>query len=192
MIPQSAWSVPALSACCSTFRCRMLGATNTPNASLAQRLNDNKGSARVDAQTTRFGTLSAYYFLDEYNLNNPYPTQQGGANVPGFNALSNGRSQLVNLSDIKTFGPNLVNEFRISYMRDFNNLGQQQGGVGVSLASQGFTVGQSGILPGDPKTEGVESIVFNKINFGTSPFSLVQTDNNYQVAGQFFQGHGTS
>ena len=70
-------------------------------------------------------------------------------------------------------------------MRDFNNLGQQQGGVGVSLASQGFTVGQSGILPGDPKTEGVESIVFNKINFGTSPFSLVQTDNNYQLQDSF-------
>jgi hypothetical protein len=66
-------------------------------------------------------------------------------------------------------------------MRDFNNLGQQQGGVGPSLASQGFAEGPAGILPGDPKTEGVESIVFNKINFGTSPFSLVQTDGNYQV-----------
>ena len=135
----------------------------------------------MDAQTTRFGTLSAYYFIDNYNLNNPYPTQQGGANVPGFNALSNGRSQLASLSDTKTFGPTLVNEFQLSYMRDFNNLGQQQGGVGTSLASQGFTVGPAGILPGNPETEGVESIVFNKINFGTSPFSLVQTDGNYQV-----------
>jgi hypothetical protein len=42
-------------------------------------------------------------------------------------------------------------------------------------------VGPSGIAVGDPKTEGIESIVLNKINFGTSPFSLVQTDNNYQI-----------
>ena len=95
---------------------------------------------------------------------------------------------MANLSDAKTFGPTLVNEFRLSYMRDFNNLGQQQGGVGPSLASQGFTVGPAGILPGDPKTEGIESIVFNKINFGTNPFALVQTNGNYQIAGQPVQG----
>ncbi len=189
VIPQSAWSVPA-QRLLQYIPLPNVGSNEYSNASQAQRLNDNKGSARVDAQTTRFGTLSAYYFFDEYNLNNPYPTQQGGANVPGFNALSNGRAQLVNLSDIMTFGTNLVNEFRLSYMRDFNNLGQQQGGVGVSLASQGFTVGQSGILPGDPKTEGVESIVFNKINFGTSPFSLVQTDNNYQLQDNFSKSMG--
>lgn len=135
--------------------------------------------------------MSAYYFLDAYNLNNPYPTDQGGANVPGFNALSNGRAQLIDLSDTKTFGATSVNEFRLSYMRDFNNLGQQQGGVGPSLPSQGFTVGQSGILPGDPKTEGIESVVFNKINFGTNPFSLVQIDANYQLQDDFSKVMGT-
>ena len=91
VIPQSVWSVPAQ---------RLLQYIPTPdigtyeysNASLAQRLRDGKGSARVDAQANRWGAISAYYFLDDYNLNNPYPTQQGGANVPGFNALSNGRS----------------------------------------------------------------------------------------------------
>jgi len=180
VIPQRAWSAPAQHLL-QYIPLPNVGTSEYSNASLAQRLNDGKGSVRADAQTARFGTLSAYYFIDDYNLNNPYPTQQGGANVPGFNALSNGRSQLVNFSDTKTFGPTLVNELRISYMRDFNNLGQQQGGVGTSLESQGFTVGPTGIVPGDPKTEGVESILFNKINFGTSPFSLVQTDGNYQV-----------
>jgi hypothetical protein len=169
-----------------------VGTSEYSNASLAQRLNDGKGSARVYAQTARFGTLAAYYFIDSYNLNNPYPTQQGGASVPGFNALSNGRSQLASLSDTKTFGSTFVNEFRLSYMRDFNSLGQQQGGVGTSLASQGFTVGPAGIVLGDPKTEGVESVVFNKINFGTSPFSLVQTNGRLSSAGQPVQGDGNS
>ena len=179
VIPQSAWSVPAQHLL-QYIPQPNVGSNEFSEASVAQRLNDDKGSARMDANT-RFGNLSAYYFIDNYNLNNPYPTAQGGANVPGFNALSNGRAQLVDLGDTKTFGTTLVNEFRLSYMRDFNNLGQPQGGVGVSLASQGFTVGQAGILPGNPSTEGVESIVFNKINFGTNPFSLVQTDGNYQL-----------
>ncbi len=180
VIPQSAWSAPAQNLL-QYIPLPNAGTNAYSNASLAQRLNDGKGSTRVDAQTTRFGTLSGYYFIDSYNLNNPYPTQQGGANVPGFNALSNGRAQLASLSDTKTFGPTLVNEFRVSYMRDFNNLGQQVGGVGPSLASQGFTVGTAGIVPGDPKTEGIESIVFNKINFGANPFSLVQTNGSYQA-----------
>lgn len=179
VIPQSAWSLPAQHLL-QYIPLPNVGSNEFSDASVAQRLEDDKGSARVDANT-RLGNVSAYYFIDDYNLNNPYPTAQGGANVPGFNALSNGQSQLADLSDTKAFGTTLVNEFRLSYMRDFNNLGQQQGGVGVSLASQGFTVGPSGILPGNPATEGVESIVFNKINFGTSPFSLVQTDGNYEL-----------
>lgn len=190
IIPQSVWSAPAQHLL-QYIPLPNVGTSEYSNASLAQRLNDGKGSVRVDAQTAHLGALAAYYFLDNYNLNNPYPTSQGGANVPGFNALSNGRSQLASLSDTKTFGPTLVNEFRLSYMRDFNNLGQQQGGVGTSLASQGFTVGQAGIVPGDPATEGVESTVFNKINFGTSPFSLVQTNGSYQAQDSLSKVMGT-
>jgi len=179
VIPQTVWSAPAKQLLQYIPQAN-IGANEFSDASLSQRLQDDKGSARFDANT-RAGTFSAYYFIDTYNLNSPYPTAQGGADVPGFNALSNGRAQLLDMSDAKTFGTTLVNEFRASYMRDFNNLGQPQGGVGVSLASQGFTVGQAGILPGNPKTEGVESIVFNKLAFGTTPFSLVQTDSNYQL-----------
>lgn len=180
VIPQRAWSVPA-QRLLQYIPAPNVGLNEYSNASLSQRLNDGKGSTRIDATTKRFGTIAAYYFIDSYNLNNPYPSQEGGANVPGFNALSNGRAQLASLSATKTFGPSIVNEFQLSYMRDFNNLGQQQGGVGQSLASQGFTVGQNGIVPGNPAVEGVESIVFNKINFGTSPFSLQQTNGNYQA-----------
>jgi hypothetical protein len=190
VIPQRAWSAPAQNLL-QYIPSPNVGASEYSNASLAQRLDDGKGSVRVDGQTTRFGAMAAYYFIDSYNLDNPYPTAQGGANVPGFNALSNGRAQLASFSDTKTFGPTLVNEFQLSYMRDFNNLGRQQGGVGTSLASQGFTVGTSGIVPGNPQTEGVESIVFNKIDFGTSPFALVQTDGNYQAQDSLSKVMGT-
>jgi hypothetical protein len=190
VIPQRAWSAPAQNLL-QYIPLPNIGTSEYSNAALAQRLNDGKGSVRVDGQTTRFGALAAYYFIDNYNLNNPYPSAQGGANVPGFNALSNGQAQLASFSDTKTFGPTLVNEFQLSYMRDFNNLGQQQGGVGPSLSSQGFSVGQNGIVVGDPKTEGVESIVFNKINFGANPFSLVQTNGSYQAQDNVSKVMGT-
>lgn len=183
VIPQSAWSLPAQHLL-QYIPQPNVGSGEFSTAALAERLNDNKSSIRLDANT-RFGTLTAYYTIDDYNLNNPYPTQQGGANVPGFNALSNGRAQFIDLGDTKAFGTNMVNEFRFSYLRDNNDLGQQQGSVGVSLASQGFTVGGEGIVPGSPSFEGVESILFNKISFGTSPFSLLQTDNNYQWQDNF-------
>ena len=50
----------------------------------------------------RFGLISGYYYFDDYTLNNPYPIGQGGANVPGFNALNLGRGQLATLAQTKT------------------------------------------------------------------------------------------
>jgi len=195
-IPQNKWSVPAQSLL-QYIPQPNVGTNEFSTASLAERLNDIKGSVRLDANT-RYGNLAAYYTIDNYNLNNPYPLQQGGANVPAFNgesytpfnALSNGQAQLIDLSDSKTLGTNAVNEFRFSYMRDNNDLGRQQGGVGVGLASQGFTIGGEGIVPGAPSVEGVESIVFNKITFGTSPFSLLQTNNSYQYQDNFSKVFG--
>ena len=102
-------------------------------------------------------------------MNNPYPTGQGGASVPGFNALTLGRAQVITSGDTKTFGPYAVNEVRLSYMRDSNNVGQPAGGVGPSLASQGFVtgVGTPGIVPLAPSIEGVENIIFNSFVMGT-------------------------
>lgn len=187
VIPQRAFSTAAQ---------RLLQFIPTPNvgsstfstAALAQTNLDNKGSARVDADT-RYGRLSAYYAIDLYHLNNPYPTAQGGANVPfvsngrlvPFNALSDGKSQLINLSDTKSFGNTMVNEARISYMRNTNNLGQAQGGVGVSLADQGI----QGIIPGFSKFQGVENLVFNNFSVGATPFALLQVNQLFQVADTF-------
>ena len=109
-------------------------------SSYNQTLQDDKGAYRLDG-TTRWGMLSAYYFLDGWSQNNPYPVAQGGANVPGFNALNSGRAQLLALGDTKTLGSTAVNEFHFSFMRDATDLGQPVGGVGTSLASQGFVVG---------------------------------------------------
>jgi len=144
-------------------------------------LRDDKGSLRIDADAGKWGLISFYDFFDDYHLNNPYPTGQGGATVPGFAGLNLGRSQLVSAGDTKTFGPTMVNEFRVSFMRDANNVGKPAGGVGPSLASQGFVTGVAtpGIVPLDPAVEGVENAIFNQFVMGVPITNLAQFNNTY-------------
>ena len=56
-------------------------------------------------------------FLTIIYVNNPFPSGQGGATIPGFNGLNHGRAQLISLGDTKTFGTATVNEAHFSFMR---------------------------------------------------------------------------
>ena len=80
----------------------------------------------------------------------------------------------------KTFGATAVNEFRLSYMRDSNNVGQPAGGVGPSLASQGFVtgIGTPGIVPLAPSIEGIENVIFNSFVMGTPITNLKQCEQH--------------
>ena len=55
-------------------------------------------------------------------------------------------------------------------MRDSNNVGQPAGGVGPSLASQGFVtgVGTPGIVPLAPQIEGVENVDLQFLRHGNA------------------------
>ncbi len=190
-IPKSAWSAPA------TNLLKYIPTPNNSNGTFStsafnETLRDDKGAYRLDANT-RWGLLSAYYFLDDWSQNNPYPVAQGGANVPGFNALYTGRSQLLTLADTKTLGATGVNEFRLSYLRDANDLGKAVGGVGVSVASQGFEVGPGtlGIVPLSPRTEGVESVGFNGFTIGSNTNELKQVGDTFQWLDNYSKAVGT-
>ena len=178
VIPQRAWSAPAQHLL-QYIPSSNAGPTDFATGAYGQILRDDKGSLRFDANAGNWGALAAYYFFDDYSLNNPYPTGQGGASVPGFNALNLGRSQLVNLGDAKSFGATTINEFRASFMRSSNNVGQPNGGVGPSLASQGFVtgVGTPGIVPLARSIEGIENVIFNSFVMGTPITNLKQANN---------------
>ncbi len=179
-IPSKAWSGPA------QHLLQYIPAPNQPenffsSSGYRQSLRDDKGALRLDANTN-WGLITAYYFLDDYSLNNPYPVAQGGASVPGFNALYLGRAQLFSLGDEKTLSSTEVNEAHFSYMRAYNDLGKPQGGLGVSLESQGFVTssGTPTIIPLAPQNEGVESLVFNDFSAGTNTNELKQANNIVQ------------
>jgi hypothetical protein len=173
-IPQTIWSAPAR---------YLLASIPEPNAgtavfetaNAAETLGDNKGALRGDWSHGKIA-LTGYYFLDNYSLDNPYPTGTGGANVPGFDATSNGRAQLVSLEHTMTFGASMLNEAHLSYMRNANAVGQPRGGVGPTLAAQGF----SNLVPLKPSTEGIENLAFNDFTAGVDTTALVQSENIYE------------
>src|SRR5208337_5391330 len=125
VIPQKAWSNPA-KALLQYVPQPNQGDANFSTSRYNQLLRDNEGALRVDANTD-WGALAAYYSLDDFFQDNPYPTGQGGANVPGFNATSLGRAQLFSLGITKALSPNTLNEFHFSYMRFANRVGQPVG-----------------------------------------------------------------
>jgi Carboxypeptidase regulatory-like domain/TonB dependent receptor len=189
VIPQSAWSVPAqrmLQYIPAPNTVNSLGQAAFTTSAYNQVLRDDKGAVRLDANT-HFGLLSAYYFIDDFDLNNPYPIAQSGASVPGFSALTTGRAQLLSLGDTKTFNATAFNELHLSYTRDYTNLGQPIGGLGVSLVSQGFVNadGSPSIVALDPKGQGVENLNFNAYSTGTAANQLTQANNTYEITDTF-------
>jgi Carboxypeptidase regulatory-like domain len=185
VIPQAAFALPAT---------RLMRYIPVPNLGTSQfssgaekrRINDGKGSARIDWNTAKYGNSAFYYFLDKYDLDDPYPSGLGGATVPGpngaFNALSNGLDQLFVASNTKTFGSTTVNEAHFSVTRLNNTIGKPKGGVGVSLADQGISSGPQGIQQGFPQFAGVETLYFNSFAVGTNPFYLEQVNNTFDVS----------
>jgi hypothetical protein len=171
IIPVSAWSAPATNLL-KYIPAPNIGSNLFSTSAYPETVRDDKGSARIDANS-RFGQIYGYYFVDNYRLDNPYPGGQGGASIPGFDALSVGQAQLLTIGDTKTIGATTVNEFHAGFIRNANNIGQPKGGLGVSLQSQGFT----GIVVQAPKLEGVENIVFPSFVMGV-PITNVDQWNN--------------
>jgi hypothetical protein len=197
VFPRAAWSAPAQHLL-QYIPKPNIDPANFSTGAESETVRDDKGSVRLDTGTTGWGQLSAYYFYDNYYVNNPYPTGQGGASVPGFNGLNIGTAQLLNLGDVKTIGAASVNEFHVSFMRSYNNVGQPAAGVGIPLACQGFTTAVdetqkcpgskfnlTGIYPLAPAIEGIENLIFNSFVVGTPITNLTQVNDTYTASDAF-------
>jgi hypothetical protein len=183
--PQSAFAAPATAVLKYIPQPNQANGSTFSTSAFNQILRDDKFGIRVDG-ATRFGDLSVYYFFDDYSLNAPYPSQ--GATVPGFAAPTTGRAQLINLSDTKALsGGTAFNEFRISYLRNFNSSTTPQGGVGPTLSSLGFT----GIVPLAPQLQGIPAITFNEFTMGVPNTWLTQANTTSQLLDNFSKVSGT-
>jgi hypothetical protein len=178
IIPQTAWSAPAKNLL-QYIPQPNTGPSQFATSAFDQTVRDDKGGIRIDANT-RLGQVFGYYFIDDYNLDNPYPGSVAGASIPGFDALTIGRAQLFSFGDTKVFGTNTVNEFHLGYLRNANVIGQPKGGLGVSMSSQGFASGTSrgsGIFVQAPQFEGVENITFPTFVMGVPITNMTQINN---------------
>jgi len=180
IIPQRAWSAPGKNLL-QYIPSPNVSASQYSTSAFAQTVLDNKGSVRIDGNS-RLGQISAYYFIDDYNLDNPYPGSVGGASIPGFDALYVGRAQLLSLGDNKLIGSNTVNELHAGYLRNANIIGQPKGSLGVSLTSQGFSTGPDGIYVQAPQFEGVENITFPTFVMGVPITNGTQINNTYYLS----------
>jgi hypothetical protein len=190
-IPQNAWSPPAKNLL-QYIPSPNVGSSQYSTSAFSQTVRDDKGSVRIDGNT-RLGQLSGYYFIDDYRLDNPYPGSVAGASIPGFDALFIGRAQLLSLSDTKVIGAHTVNEFHAGYLLNRNIIGQPHGGLGVSLASQGFTTGAGtpGIFVQAPQFEGVENITFPTFVMGVPITNLTQVNKTYYLSDGFSMSVGS-
>jgi len=183
VIPQRAWSSPAQKLL-SRVPSPNVGDNELSTGAFAQTVRDDKGSLRIDGNTKLLGLLTGYYFVDDYTLDNPYPGQQGGANVPGFDAQTIGRAQLFTLSSGKTFGRNTVNDFHVSLTHNANNVGVPHGGTDLKVAQQGFVTGPGtpGIVVLAPQFDGVENLVFNTFTMGVTITGVNQTGDTLHLS----------
>jgi hypothetical protein len=181
-IPQSAWSAPG-KYLLQHIPSPNVGTNQFSSSPYSETVRDDKGSGRVDGNS-RLGQLSGYYFVDDYRLDNPFPGSVAGASIPGFDALYIGRAQLISVGDTKVIGANTVNELHLGYLRNANIIGQPKGGLGFSLASQGFTtgVGTSGIVVLAPQFEGVENVTFPTFVMGVPITNEIQINNTYYLS----------
>ena len=130
----------------------------------ASRLQDDKGSGRLDANTG-IGMVSGYYYYDQYYSSSLNPT------APLFGGGSTVASDVVNLAVTKSFGSSAVNEARVAYTRRniFNHpTGGEPHGLNF-LASLGFPVPATtlGPYPVQPAWATVPQLGFNDFSVGS-------------------------
>jgi len=96
---------------------------NTPDgffqAAPVSRERTDQFTVKFDHRLSDKQNFSAYYYFNDTNLFDPFSRfQAGGANVPGFGALTEERFQQWNLSHTWTLTNTLVNEARMTYFRE--------------------------------------------------------------------------
>lgn len=140
-------------------------------------LQDDKAGFRLDSNS-HIGTLSFYYFVDDYSLVNPF----AGGTFGKFGGATNGMAQLFTVGHTKTFGTSRVNELQISYMRN-SSFANRPTGPAVNLGSLGFTTGCNtlGLCPQSSSFDTLPPITFNNFTIGGPAGQESLRENTYQV-----------
>jgi len=190
VIPQSAWSAPAINILPYIPVGNLDPAAGTyADNSQKTRLVDDKIGERVDFINQKTGNWSFYYHFDDSNVFSALPE----ASVPGFPSLTNSRAQQFVVSNTKTFGPTAVNEARFSFFRTALHKDDPKGSF-ASLSSLGFVTGPGtlGIIPSTTPgyPEYTPQIYFNNFFIGVPTLNTFQPNNTFMVTDGFSKAMG--
>ena len=186
-IPQAAWSPVAVKTL--QFIPTPTGNSGgTPNFSTtAEKLNlrDEKFGLKVDLNTAHLGNWSAYYHFDDANFLNPFPAPDF-SNSPGFSAATLSRAQQIQLSNTALLNTTTVNEVRFNYTRFAFLKNKPVGGLG-KITDFGYVEGGLGVIPTNPKYEGVATTTLSStgVRFGLPDGVTGQYNNTYQITDNF-------
>jgi Carboxypeptidase regulatory-like domain/TonB dependent receptor len=138
--------------------------------------DQNQFTVRLDHKINDRQNLSVYYYFTDETIHSPfYNFQASGANVPGYGTLVKQRFQQWNPSHTWTISNSLVNELRVTYLREgqlnfqhpqttgavtgfctgtasafcFNGTSDSSA-INSVIASSGIAPGKAGITPGLP------------------------------------------
>jgi hypothetical protein len=191
VIPQSAWSAPAIAILQYIPAPNIDSATGTySNNSQRNTVRDDKIGERVDFNNRLTGNWSWYYHFDDTSVFNALPVESEGgeAEPPGFPSSTPSRAQEFVMSNTKTFGPTAVNEARVSFFRTALHKDNPEGSF-ASLSSLGFVTGAGtlGIIPdGTPNyPQFLPPITFNNFQIGEPALNTFQPDNTLMLTDGF-------
>jgi len=190
VIPMSAWSPVAVKTL--QFIPTPIGTSSGQpffsSAASKSNLRDEKFGIKVDLNTGRGGTLSFYYHWDDANFLSPY---NNFSNVPGFAVDTPSRAQQVGVNYTTIFNAATVNEFHVSYTRFAFLKARPEQGLG-DVTKFGYVKGGLGVIPSNPKYEGVASIALNNTGtlFGLPDGITGQYNNTYQLTDNFTKVKG--
>jgi hypothetical protein len=173
--------------------------------------NQNQFTIRIDHRINDHQNLSIYYYFTDETDNAPfYGFQASGANVPGYGTIVKQRFQQWNPSHTWTISNSLVNEFRVTYLREgqltfqhpqhtgavtsfcsgnasafcFNGT-SDSAAINTLISSSGIAPGKAGITPGlPPDRTGLPFVnVGGGFNIGNGwEGELPQVGNSFQFA----------
>jgi hypothetical protein len=192
-----------------------LPATNGPNSTFqsvpAKADNQDQFTVRLDHRINDRQNLSIYYYFTDETDNEPfYGFQASGANLPGYGTAVKQRFQQWNPSHSWTITNSLVNEFRVTYLREgqltfqhpqntgavtsfctgnaatycFNGT-SDSAAINTLISSSGTAPGKAGITPGLPSNRtGLPFVnVSGGFNIGNGwEGELPQVGNSFQFS----------
>ena len=152
---------------------------------------DDKAAQRVDFINQKTGTWSFYYHFDDSLVFSPLSTQgnSSAVSLPGTPISTPERAQMFVMSNTKSIGPSMVNEWRASFFRTSLQTAVPDKAGYADTAGLGFTtgIGTLGINPTGPAgyPDVLTPLYFNNYTLGPNWLNLYSAQNTYMMTEGF-------